>query len=228
MSKKDDLKSKIINSLQEKCVLKQVVHEKTKCCFKTLKTVLQDIVTEYKKDLKDLDSRVKLEYRDRGMFEAEIKVAGDLLIFNMHSNVFEFPKKHDVRKHKYKSDQQLTTYSGIINIYNFLADSFKYNRVDDLGYLIGRIFINRDASFFIEGRRELGFSYPAFGENEINYENVRKIVESSIAYALKFDLLVPPYGNVNIVSVSQMKEKFNKSRMQTGKRLGFDYNPIKK
>ena len=38
---------------------------------------------------------------------------------------------------------QLGTFCGIINIYNFLSDSFKYNRESDLGYLVGRIFINK-------------------------------------------------------------------------------------
>ncbi len=224
MSEEKPIKNHILDTLNEKSVLKQVVYDKTKDCFKIVKQVMQDIVSEYKRDLKSKDGRVSLEYRDRGMFEAELKVAGDLLIFNMHSNVFEFPQNHEIWKEEYSTLQPLVTYSGIINIYNFLADSFKYNRVKDLGYLIGRIFINKEYTFFIEGRRELGFNYPAFGKNEINYDNIREVTETAIAYALKFDLLVPPFNNVNIVSVSQMKEKFNKSRMQTGKRLGFHYN----
>lgn len=224
MSEEKPIKNHILDTLNEKSVLKQVVYDKTKDCFKIIKQVMQDIVSEYKKELKSADGRVSLEYRDRGMFEAELKVAGDLLIFNMHSNVFEFPQNHEIWKEEYSTRQPLVTYSGIINIYNFLADSFKYNRVKDLGYLIGRIFINKEYTFFIEGRRELGFNYPAFGKNEIKYQNLREVIEASIAYALKFDLLVPPFNNVNIVSVSQMKEKFNKSRMQTGKRLGFHYN----
>lgn len=226
MSDDNQLKDQIIKTLQEKSVLKQVVYDKTKDCFKLMKQVMQDLVLDYKKELKSTDARVSLEYRDRGMFEAELKVAGDLLIFNMHSNVFEFPQNHEIWKDNYYNDEPLLTYSGIINIYNFLADSFKYNRVKDLGYLIGRIFINKDYTFFIEGRRELGYSYPAFSKNEITYDTMKTVIESAIVYALKFDLLVPPYNNVNIVSVSQMKEKFNKSRVQTAKRLGFHYNAV--
>ncbi|PLX06559.1 MAG: hypothetical protein C0596_14615 [Marinilabiliales bacterium] len=118
------------------------------------------------------------------------------------------------------------TYSGIINIYNFLADSFKYNRLEDLGYLIGRIFINKDGTFFIEGRRELGFNFPQFGKNQVNEKNIRQLLEAAISYALRFDLLVPPYNDVKIVNVDHMKERINKSKMQTGKRLGFLYNAI--
>ncbi|MBQ2541844.1 MAG: hypothetical protein II554_00715 [Bacteroidales bacterium] len=76
-------------------------------------------------------------------------------------------------------------------------------------------------------RRELGFGYPAFGKNKVDYESLHQLVESAIAYVLKFDLLVPPYNDVKIVNVDYMKERINKSKMQTGKRMGFEYNAIK-
>jgi len=220
------MKHNIIKTLKEKSVLKQVVYDHTKNTFKLLKKVLKDLVIEYNQDMRNADERVLLEFRDRGIFEAEVKVAGDLIIFNMHSNIFEFPRSHEIWKDNYYMEEPLMTYSGIINIYNFLSDSFKYNRLDDLGYLIGRIFVNKDATFFVEGRRELGFNYPAFGKNQVNAENIRELLEAAIAYALKFDLLVPPYNDIKIISVDYMKEKINKHKIQTGKRLGFLYNAI--
>lgn len=226
MKKNQTVKEHIIETLKDKAVSKQKVYDQTKQTFKLLKLALQEIVLDYDRDLKNEDERVLLEYRDRGMFEAEVKIAGDLIIFNMHSNVFEFPRNHEIWKDNYYAEEPLMTYSGIINIYNFLADSFKYNRLEDLGYLIGRIFVNKDGTFFIEGRRELGFNFPAFGKNTVNSENIKELIESTIAYALKFDLLVPPYNDVKIVNVNHMKEKINKSKMQTGKRLGFQYNAI--
>jgi len=226
MENKKTAQENIISQLKEKSVAKQKVFDHTKKAFKILKKELQDIVMSYNSELKNEDERILLEYRDRGMFETEVKVAGDLIIFNMHSNVFEFPRNHEIWKDSYYVDKPLLTYSGIINIYNFLADSFKYNRLEDLGYLIGRIFINKDGTFFIEGRRELGFNFPEFGKNDISVENTRIVIESAISYALKFDLLVPPYNDVKIVNVDLMKQRINKSKMQTGKRLGFQYNAV--
>ncbi|MCF0207587.1 MAG: hypothetical protein HUK15_09185 [Bacteroidales bacterium] len=223
----NEIRNSNISTLREKSQLKQVVYDKTKDAFSVLKKVLHDIVVEYNELLAGADERIKLEYRDRGLFETELKVAGDLLIFNMHSNIFEFPRNHEIWKDSYYIDRPLVTYSGIINIYNFLADSLKYNRDEDLGYLIGRMFINTEGTFFIEGRRELGFGFPAFGKNAVTYESLYHLVESAIAYVLKFDLLVPPYNDVKIVTVDYMKERINKSKMQTGKRLGFEYNAIK-
>jgi hypothetical protein len=174
--------------------------------------------------LKGADKRVKLEYRDRGKFEAEIRVAGDILIFSMHTNVFEFDRDHSIWKLSYVQENRLNSYCGVINVYNFLTDSFKYNRLDDLGYLIGRMFINRDNHYFVEGKRQMGFLYNNFGLATIDRESVRKIIETAILYALEFDLLVPPYDMVKIASVAQMNSKIESSKIQTGKRLGFKFN----
>lgn len=216
-------KDKIIHLLKEKSVVKQTVYDNTLQAFKQLKQVLQEIVKQYNKDLVDADKRILLEYKDRGAFEAEIKIAGDLLVFNMHSNVFEFDKTNGVWKISYVKDNTLTSYSGIISIYNFLNDSFKYNRFDDLGYLIGRIFINKESHYFVEGKRQLGFLYNDFGHSVIDKDAIKEIIESAILYSLDFDLLVPKYDDVKYVTVAQMREKINKSKIKTGKRLGFQF-----
>lgn len=220
--KKPTAKELIIKTLEDKSNIKQIVYENINLTFKILKEVLQEVVNDYNKSLKN-NKKVFLEYKDRGAFEAEIKVAGDLLIFNMHSNIFEFDRGHGVWKTSYVRDNAMSTYSGIINIYNFLSDSFKYNRLDDIGYLIARIFVNKDNHYFVEGKRQLGFLYNNFEDSVIDKETIKNIVESAILYSLDFDLYVPPYDNVKIVSVEQMKEKINKSKIQTGKRLGFKF-----
>lgn len=218
------MKEQIIKTLLEKSLVKQEVYDNTKIAFKALKGILQDIVSEYNAELAEADRRLMLEYRDRGQFEAEIRIAGDLLIFNMHSNVFEFPADHPLWQSPSAQDSELNTYSGIINIYNFLADSFKYNRAEDVGYLIGRVFINKNNKYFIEGRKELGFTNPSFEENVVTEQALKSVVDGTILYALKFDLLVPPLKNIQLATVQQMKDRINKSKIQTGKRVGFNYN----
>lgn len=222
MTKKKN-KDQILYLLAEKSSLKQQVYDTTKEVFAAFKETLQEITQEYNKQLKEVDQRIILEYRDKGTFEAELKIAGDLLIFNMHSNIFEFSRDHGVWKISYMKNNEMASYCGIINIYNFLSDSFKYNRMEDLGYMIGRVFINRDRHFFIEGKRELGHTYNNFGSECLNKDIIKTIVESAVLYCLNFDLLVPPFDNVKIITVSQMQEKMNKHRLQTGKRLGFKF-----
>jgi len=214
----------IINNLAIKANLKQVVYDNTLETFNLLKEVLLEIEDGCNLKLKGVDKRVQLDYKDRGKFEAQLKVAGDLLIFSMHSNIFEFNREHGVWKTSYVQKDKTNSYCGIINIYNFLSDSFKYNRADDLGYLIARLFVNKEKHYFVEGKRQLGFLYSSFGKETINKNSLLKIIQTAILYAMEFDLLVPPYDHVKIASVAQMNKKIQSSILQTGKRLGFQFN----
>ncbi|HPD94867.1 MAG: hypothetical protein H6537_05245 [Bacteroidales bacterium] len=215
---------KIKDLLSDKSVIKQKIYDNTLEVFGMIKDVLHEIVSDYNSGLKSVDKRVHLEYHDRGKFEVEIRIAGDLLIFSMHTNIFEFDRDHNIWKLSYVKDDALASYCGIINIYNFLTDSFKYNRLEDLGYLVGRIFVNKDFHYFVEGKRQMGFLYNNFGTAVIDKKALRGIIETAIMYSLEFDLLVPPYDVVKIASVMQMNDKIENAKLQTGKRLGFKFN----
>jgi hypothetical protein len=219
-----DKKEEIIKTLNSKSVIKHNVYDNTLETFKNLKTVLKYISTNLNSNLKGVDKRILLEYKDQGEFDCQLKVAGDLLVFSMHSNAFEFDRSHQIWKLSYVQNTPNSSICGIINIYNFLSDSFRYNRNDDLGYLIARIFINKDLNYFVEGKRQMGFWLNNFGTAPINSDTIRDIVYSAIQYSLEFDLLVPPYDNVKIASVAQINSKIETSKIQTGKRLGFTFN----
>lgn len=220
---KSTTQEEILSMLHEKSHVKQKVHDNTFEAFTMLKEVLHELTNDINDRLVVEDRRVRLEYRDRGKFEAEVKVAEDILIFSMHSNIFEFDRDHMVWKTSYVQKNKLNSYCGIINIYNFLADSFRYNRMDDLGYLIGRIFVNQENHYFAEGKRQMSF-INNFGEQIIDRDCLRRILEKAIKYAIEFDLLVPPYDMVKIASVAQMTNKIENAKMQTAKRLGFRFN----
>lgn len=216
-------KSAILSTIREKSALKQLVHQNTKEIFEDLREVLEDLVLEYNAELKGSSEKLLLVFEDRGEFEFQIKVASDILVFSLHSNVFQFNRDHNVWEQNYVRTNPDNAYSGIINIYNFLADSFKYTRYDDLGYLVARIFINREKHYIVEGKRQMGLLQTDLSASKANKESLRRIVETSINYSLNFDLLVPPYDNVKIMSVAQMFEKIQNARIQTGKRLGFQF-----
>jgi hypothetical protein len=142
----------------------------------------------------------------------------------MHSNAFQFNREHLIWRNSYAQENPLNTYCGIINIYNFLNDSFRYNRVDDLGYLIARVFVNRDFYFLVEGKRQLGYMHNVFGQDKLDKGPIKEIIQNAILYALEFDLLVPPYDAMKIATVEQMNQNIENSKLQTGKRLGFKFN----
>ncbi|MDO4426380.1 MAG: hypothetical protein Q4D17_11535, partial [Planctomycetia bacterium] len=133
-----------------KSSLKQKVFDSTFSAMNLLKETLLEVASELDDALEGkLDRRVRLEYRDRGKYEAQLQVANDLLIFQMHTDVFVFHPAHSVWKSNCVEQDRTLAYCGVINIYNFLSDSFKLNRNADEGYLIGRIFINREGHYFV-------------------------------------------------------------------------------
>ncbi len=213
----------ILNVLRTKAKLKQTVFSNTYNTFLLLKEVLKDIENQYNKKLSSDFKNPILEYKEINKFQIQLRVAGDILLFYMHTNVFEFDRDHEVWKVNYVQENDINSYSGLINIYNFLADSFKYQRLDDMGYLVGRFFINHENKYFVEGKRQMGLLHPNFGHKEIDKQELKNIVETAIAYSIDFDLLTPPYDKVKLITVEQIIEQQLRGELRTGKRLGFGF-----
>ena len=218
-----ELKENLQELVFSKAHLKQEVYQSTKEAFDLFRATTREIITHFQQANEKEEKKIRFEFTDRGDFEFEVKFAGDVLIFMMHTNVFEFSRNHEVMKSPYIRENPNRSYCGVIHIYNFLADSFLYQRENDLGYMIGRIFINNEKHYFIEGKRELGMLYNNFNTSVINPETVQGIVESAIEYTTNFDLLTPPYDEVKLVSVGEMRSNFDKKSLVTGKRLGFRF-----
>jgi hypothetical protein len=214
-------REQILNMLREKSVMKQDVYKNTHNSFENLKEVIKDIADDLKTEAQKIDKRITVEYRFTSDHEIELKVAGDMLVFYMHSNVFEFDKSHPMFKTGYVKQNELNSYCGIIYVYNFLADSFKYNRLQDLGYLISRIFINRENRFFLEAKPPLGYKHTNFSDAAVNSQTLKEIVYDLIAYAVSFDLYTPPSQSVQEISLNEIIERVQSDKLKTGKRLGF-------
>ena len=76
------LRERILSTIVEKSSLKQKVFDNTFTTFNELKDTLFEMASEMDDALEGkLDKRVRLEYRDRGKFEAQLQIASDILIF---------------------------------------------------------------------------------------------------------------------------------------------------
>lgn len=219
----DDTREALYKLVREKAILKQDVYHNTLEVFAELKKVLSETVKDISTNYGASDSRVEFHFRDRGDFQAEIKIAGDVLVFYMHTNVFQFDKSNNLWKSAYLKDNEDNSYVGIINVYNFLADSFKYQRVSDVGYLIARIFVNKENHFMVQGKRQLGFLYNDFINSVMDKNALRNIIDSALLYTLDFDLLAPPYENLQQVTVDEIQSVTTSTNLATGKRMGFRF-----
>lgn len=211
----------ILKLLAEKSVMKQDVYSNTIAVFNELKDILRERAETLSDEILKVDRRINIFFKDIGLQSTQLKVAGDILDFEMHSNVFQFEPSHPMFKTGYIKNNPLNSYCGIISVYNFLADSYKYNRLNDVGLLVARIFINRERHFFIETRTQIGYKYNTFSNDPISKELLTAIVNDLVVYSVSFDLITPPYDAVKQVTVAEMQEKSSSTALRTGKRLGY-------
>ena len=213
---------KIVSLLKEKACTKQKIYRVTKNIFANFQDVLQEKANILNNEVQDKD--VEVSYEESGDFDAKLKFSGDTLLFHMHSNIFDFDSSHQIHKTSYVKEDKMRSFCGVINIYNFLSDSLKYNRLNDAGFLIARIFINKDNHFFVEGDKQLGFLFNDFVNQQIDEVQICKIIDSAMIYALNFDLQTPNFNDVKVVSLHQILDINNNHKIKTSKRLGFKFS----
>tara|TARA_B100001109_G_scaffold10300_1_gene7774 strand:- start:136 stop:807 length:672 start_codon:yes stop_codon:yes gene_type:complete len=222
-----DSSKKIIDKLSKKAATKQEVFRVSKSAFNSLKEVAKKLSNDLESQISPLDKNVEVKYTDKGEFEIEIKFSGDTLIFHMHTNTFSFDKTHQIWSSKYVKEDKYRAYCGVINVYNFLSDSFKYQRENDLGFLLGRIFINKDQHFFTDGTNKMGFLYNDFEHSVLNKNILKSIIEELMLNAMDFELITPQFKDVQVVSVHQVMEMSKKMKLKTSKKLGYRFNSEK-
>lgn len=218
----DGQKAHIIKLLKEKSVMKHEVFNNTLAAFELTKTCLNEIARGLIAETEITNKNIPLEVTETKRFSIQLKIAGDILEFLMHTNVFEFERNHPMFRTGYIKQNEFNSFCGIINVYNFLSDSFKYNRLNDLGSLICRIFVNREMKFFIEARGPIGIKYSSFSFEPLNKEQLTEIINELIIFSITFDLFAPPYEFVKEVTVNEIIEQVTSMNLRTGKRLGFD------
>ena len=211
----------LVQLLKSKSVLKQEIYQNTIAWFSIFKEKLNECLEILSHDIND--PRVRLRLDEKSDTEAHLYIGSDVLIFSMHTNVFKLSDNDFASKTSYVKDNEENGFCGVIHIYDFLADSYEFNRPNDLGYLIGRVFINRENHFQLEGKGKVAMLYRDFMHDVITPDIVKDIIFRISIYALEFDLLNPPYNTISQVSVYELQTLSNSSTLKTGKRLGFKF-----
>jgi hypothetical protein len=217
-------KKEILEKLAVKSVTKQKVHSTTKEVFQNLKECSLQIVNELNKDLQLKNNNVSISLIENGEYEFKLQFSGDVLVFNMHSNTFTFDHKHNIWKNPIVKENNLNAYCGVINVYNFLNDSFKYNRLNDVGFLVSRIFVNRNHNFFVESKASVSNDLSDFNETKINNDFLNEIISQLILFSIDFELLTPPFDDVHVVNLHQIIKINNEMKLKTSKKLGYKFS----
>jgi hypothetical protein len=219
----EDAKKQVVELLKSKAILKQEVYHNTIKWFDVFKKEIKQCVADIRKELGENANKIRLKLKEASVNEVQLFIGSDVIIFQMHTNVFKIASDNYVHQSSYIRSNPNNAFCGIINVYNFLADSYEFNRFHDYGYLISRVFINRESHFFVEGKGQLEFVYKDFLNQTLTQKAVEDIVLKVSAYAIDFDLLTPPYDKVAVVTVDELLSKTNETKIKTGKRLGFKF-----
>jgi hypothetical protein len=215
--------AEIVEKLKDHSSMKQFIHRNTMTQIAAIKKSLINLSLNLSKDVTAIDNNVEIVYTDGGEFEAEIKFSGDALIFAMHTNVFTFPAEHKIHQLPFVKANPKKAYCGLIQIYNFLSDSIKYNRLNDLGYLVTRIFINSENQFFLEGKDDLNYGIANYENQIFDQKAIEDIIQHAIIFSIDFELQVPPLEQSEIITLAEKQYNTTTSGMSTGKRLGFEF-----
>lgn len=216
-----DNNAEILKLVQEKGSATIEAFEHSKNVFQKIKDILQKTETELKSKVGAADPRIVVEYNDKGRLEVHFRFANDVLIFMMHTCIFSFEPSHRISKTSYVKEGPLREFCGMIYVYNFLADSIKYNRTNDLGLLIARIFINKENHFFVDGKKRIGLLFNDFGKDEVSDEKLQKLIEALMLHVLENDVTVPPFEAMQQTTLQEIMDSSSHSGFITGKRFGF-------
>jgi hypothetical protein len=209
--------SKILEKLQTTTKLKLNLLEETRKVFDDCLAICEQLA----QDLKNADAKdIPIKVERINEYEFIFRIGADVLVFILQSNIVRLPDETYLSKSKYLKDDITLRFFGQILIYNFLADTLTYGRLDDPGYLICRILLNREHKFFIEGDRKIVYSFPELKENPLTHEKLRNLVELLAEAALDNDLLAPAFQDIMLITYNQKLE--HTSSMGNPQKIGFE------
>jgi hypothetical protein len=219
MAEEKDPFDRIKFLLESKSTAKQITYKNLLAAFNLLRKEASRISTELTARAKPNDEDVTIYFREVNEHEFEIKLAGDLLSFVLHTNIVTFDPNSEVMKDPYISQNFVNRYFGQIMVYNFMADSVKFNRVNDPGYLLVRLLVNHEGRYVVEGDGNLAALAGKISPEPITNQELEILVKLSMTLAIENDLMAPAFPDVRFITVYQKMEKTQE--LGAGQKIGF-------
>lgn len=205
--------------LESKSTAKQVTYKNLLSAFNVLRKESSRVVAELTSKANPSDEDVTIYFREVNEHEFEVKLAGDLLVFVLHTNIVTFDPNSPVMQDPYIKQNVVNRYFGQIMIYNFMADSLKFNRVNDPGYLLVRLLINHENRYVVEGDGQLSTLANQIMPQPITDPELSILVKIALTLAIENDLMAPPFTDVRFITLNQKMEKTQE--LGAGQKIGF-------
>lgn len=214
----------IAELLLTKSGVKQVAYRNVCKTFKALKKEAEKVIADIHKRTKLKDQDIELSVKKISDQEFHVKIAGDLLVFFLHTNIITLSEDYTYNKSEYVAEDPNRKYLGQINVYNFMADSLKYNRVNDPGYLLSRLMVNCENRFIVEGDRQINFMFETVSAKEIEQTDLHLLIELIITQAIENDLVAPPFQSIRGLTLKQ--KQANTEMIGAGEKIGFQMSSM--
>jgi hypothetical protein len=204
--------------MTQKASMKQSLYIQTLGYFNRMQEITRKLSSQLTESFKSSNPPIPVKFEVEGELEFRLRFSGDLLVFQMHSNIMALPEDHPVMRHPHLIEFPENAYFGQILIYNFMADSFRYLRMQDMGHLVARIWIHKDALYWVEGVRPLNFLQPGLSETPLNDESLEQIVLQCVYVSSQTDFMASPFYLIQQLTV---EEKISRNENRAGDKLGF-------
>jgi hypothetical protein len=205
--------------IETKSAIKQKTYRTLCKNFKDFEKEAQKVIKQINEKIIVKDKDIKLSVSRISDQEFHIRIAGDLLIFLKHTNIIKLDETHGFSKSPYVQEEPFRKYLGQINIYNFMADSFKFNRLNDPGYLIARVFCNHENHFLVEGERQLNFMFENVSSKPLSTTDLNIITQLVISQSIDSDLITSSFPDIRVISLNEKIK--NTQALGGGYKIGF-------
>lgn len=204
-------------SLETRALLKQRIWHISQEAFKVLESESKILADKLTEEIKTKE--VVVEVINTSDHEFNMKFGSDVLVFALQTNIVTFEEGNHLLKTKQIKKNSDLAYFGQIMIYDFLADSIKYERTGDSGYLIARILININNHMYIEGVRELHYLFPGTNGTEANHKNISLLVKKALSVTIESDLIGKEFNQIQSITLG---EKLTRNKeVGHGSKIGF-------
>lgn len=215
----------IANLLLTKSGVKQVAYRNVCNAFKGLREEASRIIEEINGKTHSKHEDITLHVTEVSEQEFHVKVAGDLLAFFLHTNIITLSDDYAYNQSEYVMESPDRKYLGQINVYNFMADSLKYNRMHDPGYLVSRLMVNHENRFIVEGDKPIDFLFESVSSEPLNQVDLNVLVHLIITQAIENDLVAPPFNQIRGLTLQQ--KLANTEVIGAGQKIGFQMSSMR-
>ncbi len=214
----------IVDTLLTKSTAKQRAYKNVCKAFRQLKEESKKLIAVLNERTAEKDEDITLEVEEVSDQEFHVKIAGDLMVFILHTNIITLSKDYSFNDSDYVKEDPYRKYLGQINVYNFMADSVKFNRLNDPGYLLARIMVNCENHFIVEGDQVLNSMFEAYSSKPLEPADLNILIQLIISEAVDNDLVAPPFAMIRGITLQQKIARTES--LGAGNKIGFQMSSM--